>query len=36
MPISDSERRFIDEVSLTLPWSLVKPLPGCRGGDRKT
>src|SRR5271165_1698591 len=24
MPISDSERRFIDEVSLDLPWSLVE------------
>ena len=24
MPISDGERRFIDEVSLTLPWSLVE------------
>jgi hypothetical protein len=24
MPISDSERRFIDEVSLALPWSLVE------------
>jgi hypothetical protein len=24
MPISDTERRFIDEVSLALPWSLVE------------
>jgi hypothetical protein len=24
MPISDSERRFLDEVSLELPWSLVE------------
>ena len=24
MPISDSERRFIDEVSLDLPWGLVE------------
>jgi len=24
MPISDSERRFIDEVSLTMPWALVE------------
>ena len=24
MPINASERRFIDEVSLTLPWGLVE------------
>ena len=24
MPVSDSERRFIDEISLALPWSLVE------------
>ena len=24
MPISEAERRFIDEVSLELPWGLVE------------
>ena len=37
MPISDGERRFIDEVSLDVPWSLVETFSRpCRAGGRRT
>ena len=36
MPVTDAESRFLDQVSLDLPWGLVETFSTSRAGARRT